>query len=567
MTLNFGYDEEGDLFGKRRYGGAGLDVGKGRGRGFTAVVSVEGKGDYEDIQAAIDDLPYTHVGGRIYIDDGTYYISSTITIDRDDLELVFSSKALVKRKVDGAFNLFKLGDGTTRRQNITIRGLKIDDIAGSAASNGIELDFVKNVKIVDCTIENTHDAPIIVDASSDYVWLLNCHTDKEFTIAGNNVVMANAQHAGNIVISGDDVTITGCNFKPTSFTIDESASTRLIFIGNTIETGMDDHIFLTGTDGTFIGNINKARTTWDWDYSGATRCLFIDYDNISGETFTAANHTAIGNGAPHHAESHNVASHSDTTGTGAELNTLTDDSMADALHRHSELSASDGTPNPAVHCDANGNLIGDSTTGTFVIPSLTQAQINALGGINGRIVYNSDEGYMFMYVSGAWEEIGVAAPIFTAAMHTAIGNGAPHHAESHNAASHSDITKTGAQIDAAVTASHAASHSVASHSDTTITGAETETLSNNSMADALHRHSELSASDGTPDKAWFVDATGNLQSSVGGQAFIIPAVTDAQFGNLAGTRGTIVYNNEEGALMYSDGDSWYIIDSTWFGDV
>lgn len=35
---------------------------------------------------------------------------------------------------------------------------------------------------------------------------------------------------------------------------------------------------------------------------------------------------------------------------------LTDDSMADTLHRHSELSASDGTPNPAVQVDATGNM-------------------------------------------------------------------------------------------------------------------------------------------------------------------------------------------------------------------
>ena len=36
----------------------------------------------------------------------------------------------------------------------------------------------------------------------------------------------------------------------------------------------------------------------------------------------------------HHTESHTVASHSDTSGTGAELDTLTDGSDADALHAH-----------------------------------------------------------------------------------------------------------------------------------------------------------------------------------------------------------------------------------------
>lgn len=40
---------------------------------------------------------------------------------------------------------------------------------------------------------------------------------------------------------------------------------------------------------------------------------------------------------------------------------LINDSMADALHRHSELSASDGTPNPALQVDASGK-VGIGTT-------------------------------------------------------------------------------------------------------------------------------------------------------------------------------------------------------------
>ena len=58
-----------------------------------------------------------------------------------------------------------------------------------------------------------------------------------------------------------------------------------------------------------------------------------------------------------------IADH-DTTATGANLTTLTNDSMADTLHRHSELSASDGSPNPAVQIDAYGgmSLIGASPT-------------------------------------------------------------------------------------------------------------------------------------------------------------------------------------------------------------
>ncbi|KKL54104.1 hypothetical protein LCGC14_2268770, partial [marine sediment metagenome] len=37
-----------------------------------------------------------------------------------------------------------------------------------------------------------------------------------------------------------------------------------------------------------------------------------------------------------------------------------DNSMADALHRHSELSASDGTPDKIVYCDTDGILYADA---------------------------------------------------------------------------------------------------------------------------------------------------------------------------------------------------------------
>jgi hypothetical protein len=104
------------------------------------------------------------------------------------------------------------------------------------------------------------------------------------------------------------------------------------------------------------------------DNDHAQYLLVADIDDtpVNGETAQpissnwAFDHDADGDA--HHAESHNVASHSDTTATGAELETLTDNSMADTLHRHSELSASDGTPDATLSIDADGNVgIGTAT--------------------------------------------------------------------------------------------------------------------------------------------------------------------------------------------------------------
>lgn len=61
-----------------------------------------------------------------------------------------------------------------------------------------------------------------------------------------------------------------------------------------------------------------------------------------------------------------IAAH-DTTATGANLTSLTDDSMVDTLHRHSELSASGGTPNRSLVIDAAGLVgIGEPSPGRLL---------------------------------------------------------------------------------------------------------------------------------------------------------------------------------------------------------
>ncbi len=84
---------------------------------------------------------------------------------------------------------------------------------------------------------------------------------------------------------------------------------------------------------------------------GATAWTSLDYVD------TAISHDSIADVSAddHHAQTHTIVSH-DTTGTGANVTTLTDNSMADALHRHSELSASDGSPDQALTVDANGRV-------------------------------------------------------------------------------------------------------------------------------------------------------------------------------------------------------------------
>lgn len=91
---------------------------------------------------------------------------------------------------------------------------------------------------------------------------------------------------------------------------------------------------------------------------------------------------------------HNIASHNDTTATGAELETLTDNSIADTLHRHSELVASDGTPDPALAVDADGNI---TIGGTLEVTGDISGTLNGLHYVrslfNGYIISTCFDSY------------------------------------------------------------------------------------------------------------------------------------------------------------------------------
>ena len=323
--------------------------------------------------------------------------------------------------------------------------------------------------------------------------------------------------------------------------------------------------------------------------------------------------------APGFVPAHTIVSH-DTTATGANLTSLTDNSMADTLHRHSELSASDGSPDAVVIVDASGrvristDLIVDTdllfvdiagnvgvgigtATPSEMLDVVGNAEINGdiivTGTVDGidiatdvaantlKISYTdaadvtlntadrhgvndvnsssepvkgADDNYVtdaekivigntsgtntgdvvisdIAYNAGTWDANldgasknairdkieslpGGHNAVTLNANATAAGLSLSTQEINYRASTNAQTGyATAAQVtaqEANTAASHAESHTVASHNDTTGTGAELNTLTDNSMADALHRHSELSASDGTPDQALVVDAAGNV---------------------------------------------------------
>ena len=241
----------------------------------------------------------------------------------------------------------------------------------------------------------------------------------------------------------------------------------------------------------------------------------------------------------HHSEAHTIASHSDTTATGAELETLTNGSDADALHIHAIADAHiASTTNP--HATDLGNL--GSGTLAELNTAVTDATLDtntasrppsgtAGGDLNGTYPNPSvDDG-----ADGTAIHDNVAGEISVITLVTAATGD---HVLIEDLSDTNNKKRVTAQTiaDLAPAPAHSATtgqtaddhhneaHTVASHSDTTATGAELETLTNGSDADALHVHAIADTHIANTANPHATDI-GNLGS--GTLAELNTAVTDA----------------------------------------
>jgi hypothetical protein len=255
---------------------------------------------------------------------------------------------------------------------------------------------------------------------------------------------------------------------------------------------------------------------------------------------------------------HTIASHSDTTATGAELETLTDGSNADALHAHaagpatatlidvenntggqldlgvpvyisgfdapsgnpeaSKADADSGTTMPAIGL-VNAD-IADSASGSVVVSG-------SLTGLDTSSFSNGDVLYVSAGTAGTLTNVKptgtnlIQAIAVVGRSHVTlgevkiigvgireglpnlpdtniwVGNGSGVPAEV-AVSGDASLANTGALTVAGThsgSAHHTESHAAASHSDQGATGAELETLTDGSDADALHSHSGASLND------------------------------------------------------------------------
>jgi len=234
----------------------------------------------------------------------------------------------------------------------TITGNKFD-----STRNGpdVHINASRDVTVVGNTSETAFKDGLLLDASStcvvaDNVWQLDGHdtpnTYDGIRLSGNS----DSNHISGNILTGTD----------SRYGINVSA--------NTCDNNLVENNYLSGTFSTAEYNDAGTGTKFGiegdkWNLgeeSGRTNDRYVKWDGTDFvlDTATPAAHT--------------IASHSDTTGTGAELDTLTDGSDSDSLHDHATYLKLDGSrPMP-------GALDVDqaSTSGAAPVITLDQADVD-----------------------------------------------------------------------------------------------------------------------------------------------------------------------------------------------
>ena len=190
--------------------------------------------------------------------------------------------------------------------------------------------------------------------------LVGTYTNTDLRLITNGTSKMTIEADGNIGIGDTTPTykldidgttrITGALTLDTALDFSDytnaTASTGITFTGDAISTN-DSAIVHDNLSG-FVANEHL-------DWTADLGAVNINAGNYTNTTYTSSDFT--------HDDliAGTIADH-DTDTTGAELTSLADNSIVNTLHRHSELVASDGAPDPALTVNASGFVgIGTST--------------------------------------------------------------------------------------------------------------------------------------------------------------------------------------------------------------
>lgn len=230
----------------------------------TKVVATDGTGDFTDIQSAIDDLPSD--GGVVYIKEGTYTLTTGLTLSTDNVIIYGSSRSTIIQG-SGTITLFTMDS----INNIVLRDLSLTTLSGSVTI--IEADSCNQCFISNCYI-NGSAGGIILSSSSECV-VEHCDVKPyggfSIDISGSDNVIKNnflTQHIGGgiRVSSGSGNIIDGNRAFPSAVGLGGAdaiviTSSGNIIINNHTSGSIGNGIRLTEASNCIVSN-NYCYNHW-----------------------------------------------------------------------------------------------------------------------------------------------------------------------------------------------------------------------------------------------------------------------------------------------------------------
>jgi parallel beta-helix repeat protein len=231
------------------------------GKVATKIVATDGSGDYMDIQSAINSLPAT--GGEVYVREGTYTISSSITIPSN--VVLIGAGAATKIFLANGANVDVIVASSAKDiiiANLSIDGNKANQTAGG---HGIKFVNVENSTISGCKVEKSYYRGIHLEGSSNNVITNNNLSTNDaqgimiFSNSNNNSVLGNTVKSndaeGVALISSFNNTIIGNTVRSNRGSgIYLRDSNNNVLMGNVginnsqIGAGITDGIYLQSSD-------------------------------------------------------------------------------------------------------------------------------------------------------------------------------------------------------------------------------------------------------------------------------------------------------------------------------
>lgn len=239
----------------------------------TVVVALDGSGDANNLQEAINMLPST--GGVIYMKEGTYFVPTQITITKSNVAIIGAGAATILRETTN--NIVMLY--ATGKNNLKIEGLYFDG-NGYGNGYGIRLTNCTLSKIISCWFYDTGDEAIYVDGTTTEknIIALNhiIQCDRGIKIYRNQNIIANNVinlAGGTARYSGLDVDATSGNTGQYNIIVGNAITNcangmiirsyqyRNTITGNVIESdsgGVGLYLETVATRNVAIGNIIQA---------------------------------------------------------------------------------------------------------------------------------------------------------------------------------------------------------------------------------------------------------------------------------------------------------------------